>query len=172
MVGSSAADQEWAALRLYLYHILISSFPAIAEETGLVGMIGLLVLLGLLAHRGLLVSLHTPDTFRRLLAAGLTAFLVGQSILIIGGNLRLLPLTGVTLPFVSYGGSSLMVSFMVVLLLLQISTGMADKSWLANDQQTIVKAPLLPITAFLLIGLSAAALTGGWWAYLARTLIY
>jgi len=135
-------------------------FSAIAEETGLVGMIGLLMLLGLMVHRGLLIAMRAPGTFLKLLVAGLTAFLIGQSVLIIGGNLRLLPLTGVTLPFVSYGGSSLVVSFVVVLLLLQVSTLTSDR------RSTTAQAPLLPITALLLIALSAAALTAGLWAYL------
>jgi cell division protein FtsW (lipid II flippase) len=96
-------------------------FAAIAEETGLLGTIGLLTLFALLANRGLRIALHAPDTYRRYLAAGLTAHLVTQSVLIIGGNLRLLPLTGVTLPFVSYGGSSLLTSFLSLLILLHIS---------------------------------------------------
>jgi len=139
-------------------------FSAIAEETGLVGALGLLIILGLLIHRGLLIAFQTPGTFRRLLAAGLTAFLIGQSVLIIGGNLRLLPLTGVTLPFVSYGGSSLMVSFVVGLLLLQISTQVTTH--VSRQVAVARQKPLLPISAFLLLALAAAALVAGWWAYL------
>ncbi|MBU4224496.1 MAG: FtsW/RodA/SpoVE family cell cycle protein, partial [Chloroflexi bacterium] len=80
-------------------------FSAISEETGLLGTIGLFALLGLFTAHGMRAALRAPDSFRRLLAAGLTVYLGAQSVLIIGGNLRLLPLTGVTLPFVSYGGS-------------------------------------------------------------------
>lgn len=142
-------------------------FTAITEETGLVGALGLIVLLGLLAHRGLLIALRASGIFRRLLAGGLTAFLIGQSVLIIGGNLRLLPLTGVTLPFVSYGGSSLVVSFIVTLLLLQISAPVADRIMATNlGSQHSSPNSLIPITAFLLIALSATALTAGWWSYM------
>jgi cell division protein FtsW (lipid II flippase) len=139
-------------------------FSAIVEETGLVGALGLLVILGLLVHRGLLIAFQVPGAFRRLLAAGLTAFLIGQSVLIIGGNLRLLPLTGVTLPFVSYGGSSLMVSFVVGLLLLQISTQVT--AHVQRQPAAEKHRPLLPISAFLLLALAAVALAAGWWAYL------
>ena len=141
-------------------------FSAITEETGLVGALGLLALLGLLVHRGVLIALRANSTFRRLLAAGLTTFLIGQSVLIIGGNLRLLPLTGVTLPFVSYGGSSLLVSFIVLLLLLHVSTPLQELSPNIDLRQTqISQNTLTPIATFLLIALSAAALIAGWWAY-------
>ncbi len=141
-------------------------FSSIAEETGMIGALGLIILLGLLVHRGILIALRAPDTFRRLLAAGLTAFLIGQSVLIIGGNLRLLPLTGVTLPFVSYGGSSLVVSLVVALILLHISVTV-DVRIPANTPHPASSSPqaLMPITVFLLIALSATALTVGWWAY-------
>lgn len=134
-------------------------FAAITEETGLVGAIGLLVSLAILAARGLYVAIHAPDSFRRFLAAGLSAYLIGQSVLIVGGNLRLLPLTGVTLPFVSYGGSSLLTAFLTLLLLLHISNG-------SQSQPSIV--PGLPrylaLGGFLLGGLAAAAMVAGWWA--------
>ena len=87
-------------------------FAAIAEEGGLISVIGLFTLIGFLIYRGLRTAILASDNFRRYLAAGLTAFLAAQSVLIMGGNLRLLPLTGVTLPFISYGGSSLLVSFL------------------------------------------------------------
>jgi len=143
-------------------------FSAIAEENGLIGMIGLLVLLGLLVHRGLLITIRTTNTFRQLLAAGLTVFLVGQSVLIIGGNLRLLPLTGVTLPFVSYGGSSLLISFLVGLLLLLISADAAERrlqTVTASYPLSAVTHSITPVLIFLLITLLAAALISGWWSY-------
>jgi cell division protein FtsW (lipid II flippase) len=133
-------------------------FSSIVEENGLLGGLGLLLLLGLLVNRGLRAALNAPDGFRRYLAAGLTAYLVGQSILIIGGNLRLLPLTGVTLPFVSYGGSSLLTSFISILLLLRLSAaGEASPAPLAHY-------PLyLHLGIFLQTGLAAAAILLGWW---------
>ena len=63
------------------------------------------MLIAILGARGMRIALRSGSTFHSYLAAGLTACLVAQSVLIIGGNLRLLPLTGVTLPFVSYGGT-------------------------------------------------------------------
>ena len=67
-------------------------FVAIAEETGLIGTLGLLTLFGLILARGLRIALRAPDSFRRLFAAGITAYFGIQTLLIIGGNLRLLPL--------------------------------------------------------------------------------
>ena len=144
-------------------------FTAIVEETGLVGALGLLALLGLLLHRGMRTALYAQDAFSRYLAAGLTAYLVAQSVLIIGGNLRLLPLTGVTLPFVSYGGSSLLISFIALSLLLHISAtgdGRRAKSAPRTSHPTLFRsAPLLPLTMLLLFGIAAAALVNGWWSF-------
>lgn len=134
-------------------------FAAIAEETGLLGVVGLLLLLALLANRGLRAALAAPDDYRRYLAAGLTAHLVAQSVLIMGGNLRLLPLTGVTLPFVSYGGSSLLTSFLSLLLLVLISSRAEDETAPLTSPQ-----PYLHVGAFLYAGLAAVALATGWWA--------
>jgi cell division protein FtsW (lipid II flippase) len=136
-------------------------FTAIAEESGLVGIVGLLALLALLISRGLRAALMAPDRFRRLLAAGITAYFSIQSLLIIGGNMRVLPLTGVTLPFVSYGGSSLLTSFAALLVLLIISN--------KTDEEP---APLLsPVPYYLVsgvigLGLAAMALGTGWWTIL------
>lgn len=134
-------------------------FASIAEESGLVGVLGLILLVGLLAVRGMRIALNAPDAFRRYLAAGLTVYLAAQSILIIGGNLRLLPLTGVTLPFVSYGGSSLVTSTFSLLLLLLISR---DRS--ARPAALPSSRPYLQVGGLLLAGLAATALAAGWWA--------
>ncbi len=135
-------------------------FAAIAEETGLIGSIGLLVLLALLTQRGLRIALRANNPFHRYLAAALTAYFTAQSLLIIGGNLRLLPLTGVTLPFVSYGGSSLVVSFIALLILLQISAA-SSKDRLHSSSHP----PIFHLTLFLWGALVAAALAAGWWGY-------
>jgi cell division protein FtsW (lipid II flippase) len=132
-------------------------FTAISEELGLIGGLGLLVLLSLLAQRGLKAAIAAPGAFRRYLAAGLTAFLVGQAILIIGGNLRLLPLTGVTLPFVSYGGSSLLTSWLCLLLLLLVGSGEHTPAPLPDA------SPYRNVLLALLAGLAAAGLALGWW---------
>ena len=136
-------------------------FAAIAEETGLVGTIGLLALIWLILARGLIASLRAPDGFRRFLAAGVTTYLGIQSLLIIGGNLRLLPLTGVTLPFVSYGGSSLLTSFIALLILLMIGgQHEIEPASLPNPQPYTILGGLLGL------GIAAAALTLAWWAIL------
>jgi len=96
-------------------------FAAIVEEWGLLGGIATLLLMLILVTRGLRLALLAPGNFRRLLAGGLAALLGLQTILIIGGVIKMLPLTGVTLPFLSYGGSSLLINFIIVGLLLKLS---------------------------------------------------
>jgi cell division protein FtsW (lipid II flippase) len=134
-------------------------FAAVAEETGLVGTVGMMTIFGLILIRGLRVALRAPNLFRRLLAAGVTAYLGVQALLIIGGNLRLLPLTGVTLPFVSYGGSSLLTSFIALLILLLISNHLDEE-----PAPLPRPGPYFAFGVFLAAGLFTAALTNGWWA--------
>lgn len=134
-------------------------FSAIAEETGLLGIIGLLTIIAILFSRGFAAALHSTDTYRRNLAAGVSVYLVIQSIFIIGGNLRLLPLSGVTLPFVSYGGSSLITGFISMWMLLAISQ--------QSSRQTVSSIrvePYLITGALILAGVAAASLTSGWWS--------
>lgn len=132
---------------------------AIGEEYGLIGTIGLFVMFCLFAYRGFKISLQARTQYHRYLAAGITIYIIAQSILIIGGNLRMLPLTGVTLPFISYGGSSLLTSFIGGLLLLLISND--------RDQEAV---PLQKSTGFQLIqGILLASFIGlsvsnGWWS--------
>ncbi len=135
-------------------------FSAVTEETGFLGVICLILLVALFCVRGFRIAMYAGGNFRRYLAAGLTAFLSAQSLLIIGGNLRLLPLTGVTLPFVSYGGSSLLVSFIAVAILMIISQPSPDP-----NPRLKKPGPYLAVTAFLLIGLLFTALLAGWWAF-------
>src|SRR6266498_2680783 len=134
-------------------------FAAIAEATGLTGTIGLITIFGIILVRGMRIALRAPDIFRRLLAAGVTAYLGIQALLIIGGNLRLLPLTGVTLPFISYGGSSLLTSFIALLILLLISNHLDEEPAPLPKPQ-----PYFALGAFLCAGLFVAALANGWWA--------
>ncbi|MEP7082127.1 MAG: FtsW/RodA/SpoVE family cell cycle protein, partial [Chloroflexota bacterium] len=96
-------------------------FTAIAEELGLLGAFALLGFAAVFVFRGLRIAALARDDFGALLAAGLTASLGLQTLIIIGGNTKLIPLTGITLPFVSYGGSSVVASFAMVGLLLSIS---------------------------------------------------
>ncbi len=96
-------------------------FAAIAEELGLVGAFALLSLALLLVFRGLRIAMLARDDFSSMLGVGLTISLGLQTLIIVAGNAKLIPLTGITFPFVSYGGSSLLASFIVVGLLLSVS---------------------------------------------------
>ena len=94
-------------------------FAAIAEETGLLGAAGVLLLYLLFAIRGMLTAARAKSDVASFAAVGLTAAIVLQAFIIVGGVTRLIPLTGLTLPFVSQGGSSLLASFIAVGLLLR-----------------------------------------------------
>jgi cell division protein FtsW (lipid II flippase) len=96
-------------------------YASIAEETGLIG--GLIVILGIiiLMVAGLKTAIDARDMFTKLIAAGITAFLCFQAIVNIGGVIRMLPMTGITLPFVSHGGWSLITSFVMLGMLMAIS---------------------------------------------------
>jgi cell division protein FtsW (lipid II flippase) len=96
-------------------------FSAIGEELGLLGTMALLVFYLFFVYRGVRIALDAVDDFSRYLAAGLTAVLGLQAFIIIGGTVGLFPLTGITLPFISYGGSSLLSNFIIVGMLLAIS---------------------------------------------------
>ena len=96
-------------------------FNIIGEELGFVGCLGVLVLFGILAWRGFLIAWHAPDSFGRLLATGLTCLLTLQALVNVAVVTNSLPYTGITLPFVSYGGSSTVISLIAVGMLLNIS---------------------------------------------------
>lgn len=96
-------------------------FALIGQELGLLGGLAVIALFLLLAYRGVRIALAAPDTFGALLATGVTAWLAFQGLTNIAVVLNLLPITGITLPFVSDGGSSLVVSFAAVGILLSIS---------------------------------------------------
>lgn len=96
-------------------------YAALAEETGLSGSLAILIALCALVFAGTTISIAATDMFTKLLAAGLTAFTGFQAIVNMGGVLRVLPMTGITLPFVSHGGWSLITSFAMLGILLAIS---------------------------------------------------
>jgi cell division protein FtsW (lipid II flippase) len=96
-------------------------FAAVGEELGFAGSVAVIALFALIVSVGLGIAFRSRDTFRKLLAAGLTFIFGIQVFLIIGGILRILPLTGITLPFMSYGGSALVGNLLLIALLLRIS---------------------------------------------------
>ncbi|MDQ5821873.1 MAG: FtsW/RodA/SpoVE family cell cycle protein [Actinomycetota bacterium] len=96
-------------------------YSALAQELGLVGVSALLLVYMLFVARGFRIALLATDGFSKLLAAGLTFGFALQTFIIVGGILRLIPLTGITLPFVSYGGSSVVANFVLLAGLLLVS---------------------------------------------------
>ena len=98
-----------------------SIFAIIAEETGFIISVGLIVLILLIGLRGLKIAKNTKNEFGRLLVVGIVVWLVWQSFLNIGAMVGALPLTGVPLPFISHGGSALMAELAAVALVLNIS---------------------------------------------------
>jgi peptidoglycan glycosyltransferase len=103
-------------------------FAAIGEELGLIGTTAVLLVYLLLVGVGFRIALKADQPFLKLLAAGLTTMLGVQTFIILGGVTRLIPLTGITMPFVSYGGSSLLANFVILALLLRISDEVARRS--------------------------------------------
>jgi cell division protein FtsW (lipid II flippase) len=96
-------------------------FAALGEELGLVGILAVLGLYLVLVERGLRIASAAQDEFRAILAAGLSLVIGVQAFIIAAGNLKLIPLTGITLPFVSYGGSSLLANSVIVGMLIALS---------------------------------------------------
>ncbi|SEF59851.1 cell division protein FtsW, lipid II flippase [Caloramator fervidus] len=96
-------------------------FSAIAEEFGLLGAIALLILYLLLIYRMLRTALYAKEDYSRLVAVGIASMFAFQVFVIVGGVTKMIPLTGITLPFVSYGGSSMIINFLAIGILQKIS---------------------------------------------------
>lgn len=102
-------------------------FAAIGEELGMIGATAILIGFLLLVGTGLRIAVNADRPFDKLLAVGLSTLLGIQAFIIIGGTLRVLPLTGIALPFVAYGGSSLLANYVVLALLLRVSDGVTKR---------------------------------------------
>jgi cell division protein FtsW len=96
-------------------------YAAIVQELGLAGGAAVVLLFLVFCYRGFRIAMTADDGFSKLLATGLTATLAIQAFIIVGGVTKLIPLTGITLPFVSYGGSSIVANFLLLGLLLSVS---------------------------------------------------
>ncbi|MFK7802645.1 MAG: FtsW/RodA/SpoVE family cell cycle protein [Anaerolineae bacterium] len=150
----------------YYIPVVHSDFAlaAIAEEWGMIGSAAIIVCFGVLIWRGFMIALQVAHPFFRYLAAGITVLIATQTVMIIGGVVKLLPLTGVTMPFVSYGGSSMVVSSLMVGLLLWISPLKSNgKRHLAAGEQAYnlrlerLNLTFLTMLALLLVGMF-------WWS--------
>ncbi|MGD2104328.1 MAG: FtsW/RodA/SpoVE family cell cycle protein [Anaerolineae bacterium] len=151
------------------------AFAAIGESFGLVGLLVVIALYGLLLLRGFRAAARAGRVFERYLAAGLTAGLVIQAWVIMAANVRLAPIAGVTLPFLSYGGSSLLSTFIVLGLLLRISgragqRGEGPRHWegglevnrLSSDASS--RQAILRTAGVLAVALAVLALVCGYWS--------
>ncbi len=108
-------------------------FAIIGEEFGLIGAVTVVALFVVIAYAGLRTAMRAPDTFGALLATGITAWLCIQAFINIGVVVALLPVTGITLPFISAGGSSLIISFAAVGILLSISRETVERRTVETD---------------------------------------
>jgi cell division protein FtsW len=117
-VGLGAGRQKW----LYVPNAHTDFiFSIIGEEVGLLGTFAVIALFGLLAYAGVRIARRAPDKFGRIVAGAVTAWIVGQAVINMGAVTGLLPITGVPLPLVSFGGSSLVFTLTAIGILINIA---------------------------------------------------
>ena len=133
-VGLGASRQKWAYLPNAHTDFI---FAVLGEELGLIGELVVLVLFGLMIYAGIRIAVRAPDMFGRLLAAGITSWIGLQAIVNLGAVTGLLPITGVPLPFVSFGGSALIVTLGAMGVLASIArAGAASRKGAAGRSRT------------------------------------
>jgi cell division protein FtsW (lipid II flippase) len=96
-------------------------FTALGEELGLAGLFGIIAIYLLILYRGYRIAVQTPNSFNQLLAAGLTSIFAIETFIIMAANMNFFPLTGLPLPFIAYGGSSLLANYIIIGILMRIS---------------------------------------------------
>lgn len=139
-------------------------FSAISEESGFLGSVSLLLLIGMFTGRALITAARSPNLYNRFLAAGFSLSIALQSLLIIGGNIRMFPLTGVTLPFFSYGGSSLVTSILSLLIVVVISNQTEAPPAELTQGRTFLYA-----SGGILVLLMVAGTFNLWWSIIRST---
>jgi cell division protein FtsW len=115
-------------------------FPVFVEEWGLVGAIALLVAFGVLIWRGFRIARHSSDRFGALLAVGLTGMITVNAVINLGAVTGLLPVTGIPLPFISYGGTALIINMMAMGILLSVSRYTLDEEPEADQYADVIAA--------------------------------
>jgi cell division protein FtsW len=125
-------------------------YAVVSEELGVVGCVLVLLLFGVLAYTGFRIARRSADPFRRLAATGITVWLVAQAVINIGGVVGLLPITGLPLPFISAGGSALVVTMAAVGMLASFARAEPDAAQALNARPParwvrLVWAPLPPL---------------------------
>ncbi|MFW6135902.1 MAG: FtsW/RodA/SpoVE family cell cycle protein [Chloroflexota bacterium] len=138
------------------------TFAAIGESFGLVGLLAVIALYGVLLLRGFRVAVLGRRPFERFLAGGLTAGLVIQAWVIMAANVKLAPIAGVTLPFLSYGGSSLVCTFIVLGLLLRVSGNVEEEGSRRMPGHSVVR-PILHLAGAIGLALVVLAIVCGYW---------